>query len=356
MQSGGIVLFSDPHFDNRAQFGKYESNPEFPGCNSRFHEIANSFRRAMAYAVENDCEAMFILGDIFHTRGHVAIPVYNAVYRLLAEAYKTAVNVFVYPGNHDFVDLKAMHAEHSLHSLFMYKSVCRLVDQPMRIETDSFEIGIIPFSMDLAVITEASAKLHPSVMVRPTQKQTILMLHHSVNGAVSGPHEWQMPNRLNVADLYQGWDHIFSGHYHKHQNVDNLWYVGAPLQHDFGEREYNPGFIHLKADGTWEHIMNVDSPRFIITETEDSNAISCLDSRNYNVVRWYGEEKAGEKLRDTTNALIEIKPPSLHKIARSDIATTDSIEDMFKKYIKARTGALSGSLLKKGLDFYKDSQ
>ena len=67
-------------------------------------------------------------------------------------------------------------------------------------------------------------------------------------------------------------------------------------------------------------------------------------------------EKTGEKLRDVTNALIEIKPPTLKKIARSDIQTTDSVEDMFKKYIKARTGTISNTLLKKGLAFYKESQ
>jgi len=357
MATGGIVLYSDPHFDNRAQFGKYESNPEFPGCNSRFHETAKSFRSALAYANANDCEALFILGDIFHTRGHVAVPVYNGVYRLLEEASKGTVPVYIYPGNHDFVDLKAMHAEHSLHSLFMYGSVCTLVDQPSLIETDSFAVGIIPFSMDLDAITLASQQLYPwaSKRLRPNTKQTALMLHHSVNGAVTGPHEWQMPNRLNVADLNQSWDNIFSGHYHKHQSIEKLVYVGAPLQHDFGEREYIPGFIHLLPDGTWKHIENIASPRFVITETEDSRVISTLDNRNYNVVRWYGEDKEGEKLRESTNALVEIKPPSLKKIARSDIKTTDSVEEMFKKYIKARTGTVSNTLLKKGLTFYKES-
>jgi len=355
---GGILLYSDPHFDNRSSFGVYTSNPEFPGCNSRFHETAKSFRDALTYAREHDCEAVFVLGDIFHTRGHVAVPVYNGVYRLLEEANKGKIPVYLYPGNHDFVDLKAMHAEHSLHSLFMYGSVCTLVDQPTLVETDSFAVGIIPFSMDLDAITLASQQLYPSAskLLRPNTKQTVLMLHHSVNGAVTGPHEWQMPNRLNVADLNQSWDYIFSGHYHKHQFVDKLVYVGGPLQHDFGEREYTPGFIHLMPDGTWEHIENKTSPRFIITETEDSSIVSNLNNHNYNVVKWYGEEKTGEKLRDVTNALIEIKPPTLKKIARSDIQTTDSVEDMFKKYIKARTGTISNTLLKKGLAFYKESQ
>ena len=358
MKSGGIVLYSDSHFDNRSSFGQYTSSPEFPGCNSRFHEIASTFRSAVAYATQNDCEAIFVLGDIFHTRGHVAIPVYNGVYRLMEEASSGNIPIYLYPGNHDFVDLKAMHAEHSLHSLFMYKSVSRLIDQPSLVETDSFAIGIIPFSMDLAAITLASHQLYPhtSKRLKPNIKRTVLMLHHSVNGAVTGPHEWQMPNRLNVEDLNQSWDHIFSGHYHRHQFVDKLIYVGGPLQHDFGEREYIPGFIHLMPDGTWKHIENKVSPRFIITETEDSSIVSNLNNHNYNVIKWYGEEKVGEKLRDVTNALIEIKPPTLKKIARSDIQTTDSVEDMFKKYIKARTGGVSDTLLNKGLSFYKESQ
>lgn len=357
MKSGGIVLYSDSHFDNRSSFGLYESNPEFPGCNSRFHEIAKTFRNALDYAVKNSCEAIVILGDIFHTRGHIAIPVYNAVYRLLEEASSRKMPLYLYPGNHDFVDLKAMHADHSLHSLFMYGSMSKLIDKPSLVETDSFALGIIPFSLDIEAISLASQQLYPfaSKRLKPNTKQTILMLHHSVDGAITGSHEWKMPNRLNVSDLYQGWDHIFSGHYHKHQNIEKLWYVGAPLQHDFGERTYTPGFIHLLADGSWKHIVNTSSPKFVIMETEDSKDLSALDSHNYNVVKWQGEEKIGESLRETTNALVEIQPPSLHKIARSDIRTTDSIEDMFKKYIKARTGSVSSTLLNKGLTFYKDA-
>lgn len=357
MKTGGIILYSDSHFDNRSSFGVYTSNPEFPGCNSRFHEIAKTFREAVTYTKANDCEAMFVLGDIFHTRGHVAVPVYNAVYRLLEEAASSGVALFLYPGNHDFVDLKAMHAEHSLHSLFMYSSVCRIIDQPELVETDSFAVGIIPFSLNLDAITLASQQLYPSTSkrIKPSSKQTALMLHHSVNGAVTGPHEWQMPNRLNVSDLYSGWNNIFSGHYHKHQNIDTLTYVGAPLQHDFGEREYTPGFIHVYPEGNWKVIENKTSPRFVVLETEDSRDLSSLDSRNYNVVRWQGEEKVGEALRDTTNALVEIRPATLNKIARSDINTTDSVEEMFKKYMKARIGTVSNTLLKKGLAFYKET-
>jgi hypothetical protein len=670
----GIVLISDTHFDNRTGFGKYLTNPEFPGCNNRFHEIVKAFREATAYAIKNDCEAIVLLGDIFHSRGMISIPIYNGVYSLFNEVSKQ-IPLIIYPGNHDYVDLKALHADKNLHSLFTYEKTVKLYDKASLVQLENFDLGIIPFSPVKDDLLFNAIDLKKNLR---KNKANMLCLHHSVAGAVTGPHEWKMPHELQVNEIpewdytfcvdtktealtKQGWvaydklqegtliasandlgvfswepiqkmnifpnykgdmvhyggkkhsplDHfstpnhtmliatknsknnlvwkkclakdvnvmassrtsssdwigtyeapnldilkdknqedlaelfgwyvsegtrdkrnfvlcqskeknpikynqikdliirlgfhasehkfmirissptlanwfesIFgngcqnkklpdwvknwpkpllqklletmilgdgstrnknggcstyhttssqlatdvqeialkigwsvtshdrmkknrtkrvwdltlvkkdirglgkyretikeytdlvwcptvstglwfsrrngrviltgnSGHYHSHQQIGNLWYVGAPLHHDLGERTYKPGFVHVFPNGSWKHIENKTSPRFVSLETDSHDLISKLDPSNYNVVKWTGEITEGDKLRLNENMVVNNKPSSSKIVSRTSISTTEDPEEMIKKYANAKIKNVEQDLIKYGIKLYK---
>lgn len=356
----GIVLWSDPHFANRTSFGKIETNSEFPGCNSRFHEIAKSFRKAVDYAEGNDCESIFILGDIFHDRGVIDIPVYNAVYQLFKEAAGRGVRVVIYPGNHDMVDLRAMHVNKHLHSLFTYEKITHVQEKPSIVQTAYFPVAVIPYSNSSREVVETSKRL----LDQMSGDIKILMLHHSVNGAITGPHEWVMPHRLDADDLPEGYTHIFSGHYHCHQKVKRLWYVGAPLHHDFGERTYTPGFIHVKPDGSWTQIENTDSPRFQVIETCDPKVLKTINPKDYTSIKWDGDfnevELAKEDMPD--NSIIEVTHKTKTSV-RTNIQTTDQVETMIEKYAEAKYGKVvpagdnhSSEIIDYGVRLYKGKQ
>ena len=345
----GLVLYSDPHFSNRTAFGKTILNAEFPGCNSRFYEIAITFRRCVDYAIQNSCEGIVICGDIFHDRGTIAVPVYNAVYQLFKDASKK-IPLILYPGNHDYVDLNAMHADKHLHSLFTYERSCTLQDKPGIVETDSFRLSIIPFHPEPKYVTSAADALTSTSI----EKVNMLLMHHSFDGAVTGPHEWVMPGKLNPNVFPASYDLLFSGHYHCRQRVgDRLEYVGAPLQHDVGEREYTPGFVHVLPDGTWRQVVNNLSPRFNVIEACLESDISGVSSTDYTIIRWKGIQAVGESLRETNPGLLVEVTPSVSAPMRSDIKTTDNVEDMFEKYISAKFGLSNEPILKKGLRLYR---
>lgn len=344
----GIVLISDTHFDNRTGFGKHLTNPEFPGCNNRFHEIVKAFREATAYAVKNDCEAIVLLGDIFHSRGMISIPIYNGVYSLFNEVSKQ-VPLIIYPGNHDYVDLKALHADKNLHSLFTYEKTVRLYDKASLVQLENFDLGIIPFSPVKDDLLFNAIDLKKGLR---KNKANMLCLHHSVAGAVTGPHEWKMPHELQVNEIPE-WDFLWSGHYHQHQQIGNLWYVGAPLHHDLGERTYTPGFVHVFPNGSWKHIENKTSPRFVSLETDSHDLISKLDPSNYNVVKWTGEITEGDKLRLNENMVVNNKPSSSKIVSRTSISTTEDPEEMIKKYANAKIKNVEQDLIKYGIKLYK---
>jgi len=349
---GGIVLWSDPHFANRTAFGKIETNAEFPGCNSRFHVIAKAFRNAVDYAEDNYCESIFILGDVFHDRGSIEIPVYNGVYQLFREATERGIGLVVYPGNHDTVDLRAMHVNKHLHSLFSFERIATICENPTVVQTAYFPVAIIPYSHSSREVVAVAERL----LSKMSGDIKMLMMHHSVNGAITGPHEWVMPHRLDVDLLPEAYTHIWSGHYHCHQQVKRLWYVGAPVHHDFGERTYTPGFVHVLPDGTWKHIENDYSPRFKLLETNDVKELNSIDANNYVSVKWKGDinevEKAKSNLPD--NCVVEIASIPKQSKSRTDIDTTDPVETMITKYTMAKANPdTADEIVDYGVRLYK---
>jgi len=338
-----VILFSDPHFDNFQAFSTQLQDNPWPGTNSRFAEIAYAFQRCVAYALEVGATAILIPGDILHNRINIHIPTYNAVYNLFKEASKH-IQLILSAGNHDMVDLRAMYGHQGLHSLLAFENHVTLFSKPGILELDNFRFGLIPYSVDKQEVISYSNSL-----LKPSKKLNSLLLHHSFNGAVTGPSEWVMSHSLNPDEIAT-WDHTFSGHYHKHQKVGQVQYIGAPLNHNFGERLYIPGFIHLNSDGTWKHIENTVSPRFKLCTNEVSTDVK---SNDYVKIQFTGLFSEGEQLRkDNPDWVVEIQPNSVKTEARTSISTSDSADVMMKKYMKNKLGTVDKNLLKLGVELF----
>lgn len=365
----GVILYSDPHFSNRTAFGKFESNPEFPGCNSRFHEIAKTLLNALQYAEDNDCEAFFILGDVFHERGTIQVPVFKGVHDILFNK-KWSFRIYIMPGNHDMVDIRAMYGTEGLTSLFAFgeknidwnrKDIVSVIDSDYgTISAMGAKFHMLPFSKDEKKLINMTYSL-PEVN-KPTPD--IFLFHHSFMGAKTGPHEWSMPNHIDVDDLNPAVEMYFSGHYHLHQKikgkttVNKLIYVGAPLHHDFGEKNYIPGFIHLMPNLTWKHVENKISPRFTTIETASLADLNALSSRpqDYISVKWKGDAGMIEKYKITNtlpNMIIDTTPVATTVESRTNIKTTDSVEETLKKYVNAKKGKEDKEVVDFGINLYK---
>lgn len=319
---------------------------------------------AVDYAAENFCESIFILGDVFHDRGIIEVPVYNGVYQLFREATGRGIRVVVYPGNHDMQDLRAMHADKHLHSLFAFEKLANIYDTPSVVQTAYFPVAVIPYSSNANGVIFQAEKL----LKKMNGDIKMLMLHHSVSGAKTGPHEWVMPNKLDVDQLPDGYSHIWSGHYHQHQMLTGTvnpnkrwWYVGAPVHHDFGERNYIPGFIHVMPNGKWKHIENTASPRFKVYTTNDITKIKdMINPDDYNSVRWQGPLADLEKIKKDLpyNCIVESEhmsaQPGTVSVTRAQIATTDPAETMIEKYANTISKLMDSSeIIEHGKFLYK---
>jgi DNA repair exonuclease SbcCD nuclease subunit len=344
-----IVVVSDLHLSNRKSFAKQLTNPEFSGCNSRFHEIAAAFRWAVDKALEVGAEALIVPGDIYHERGVIPIPVLNAAQKLFKNA-ASKIPLYLMVGNHDVVSSVATGAEQELHSLFVSKDICNVIAFPATMELDSFHLSFIPFTPSREATIAQSQELFKKA--KKSKKPTISFFHHSFDGALTGPHEWSMPFALKPDDI-PDFDLNTSGHVHMAQNVGKIRYMGTLIQQDMGERTYPVGLTIIDSNAKYTHVENKISPRFVISEATSTKDIDKLKKDDYNYVQWDGDPEEGAALRGNDNLMIEILPQAMTAVKRTTITTVDSVEDMITKYAKAKVKNPQKKLIDYGINLFR---
>lgn len=74
----------------------------------------------------------------------------------------------------------------------------------------------------------------------------------------------EMPDHggLKASDL-SGPEYVFSGHFHKRQNKENIWYLGSPFPHNYADAwDDERGMMILEWDGAPQFIDWPDMPRY----------------------------------------------------------------------------------------------
>jgi DNA repair exonuclease SbcCD nuclease subunit len=345
-----IYTISDLHLSNRKGFSKELQNNEFPGTNSRFNEIISVIRSCADQAVKAEAEALIIPGDVFNERGILPVSVYNASYRVFQEISKK-IRIIFSPGNHDMVSSVALHSDEGLHSLYSFKEFADVAHIPELYETDSFSISIIPFIPSKEGTVAAAEALYKKA--RKVKKFSLVFFHHSFEGAETGPINWKMPYPLTYEDI-PDFDGKYSGHIHKHQVIgQGLVYIGSPLHHDAGERYYKPGWLKIDNKGSYQHIENKVSPRFVVAEISNLKELAQYKENDYKVVRWIGDQEEGKKIRDgLDNIRVELVPVSFMIKNRTEITATDTFDSMARVYMKSKLGSVDEELLQYGIDFF----
>ena len=81
----------------------------------------------------------------------------------------------------------------------------------------------------------------------------------------------QMPDHgeLQSQDL-KGPDYVFSGHFHKRQNKNNIWYIGNAFPHNFADNwDDERGMMILEWGGQPEFIDWADCPKYRVVKLSD---------------------------------------------------------------------------------------
>ena len=232
-----------------------------------------------------------------------------------------------------------------------------VVNKACSLEVNGYEVDFLPYTQnpvehlkDLEVVAKKRKNLKILFGHLAIHGAELNTFYHMLSDVVL-EHDGDMV--LVNSKLFKCWDKVFLGHYHGTQKIDNLEYIGSPLQLNFGEAfQEKHVIIYDMQLGNQEYIVNDFSPQHLILSEEEIP--------NYkiekNFVRLNVVNKQSIELLDLKNSVQKKNPSSLEIIQRPKKEEKQVVEDaksilhkedeMIEKYVEeVDTGVLEKKTL-----------
>lgn len=192
---------------------------------------------------------LIIAGDLNDTKAIIRAEVANEIISILSDS---KVKIFILEGNHDKINEKGIG--HGLNYLAPYATI---IDKPTHLVPDS--LYLLPYFTDIEQLEEE---------IRTIPKGSQLIMHQGFKGAWMGDYI-QDKSSLDPEVVK---DHfVISGHYHKHQTVATVTYIGSPYTISYGEaNDGDKGFLVLNTDGTFTKVILELRKHIIVTRTVEN--------------------------------------------------------------------------------------
>jgi DNA repair exonuclease SbcCD nuclease subunit len=266
-----FLCFSDLHLDD------YGQDINQPG---KYRDRMEILVKIFAYAVENEIADIWCLGDLFHSRTKISIPLIHDFSNFLDAVYENCPGVVlnVILGNHD-----SYLRDPEMNSLSAFRrGNFKTIDSITYFKNK--RIVAVPFG-DFSLNSAAEC---PDVL---------FFMHTEFLGAENNGYK-VMKSDYDPRLFKNG--AVLSGHYHKMQFVtDNVMYVGAAIQHNFGEAGNPTVFWDCVLDGNKLYMRNVNcvSPRYVILDV-NKMAVEEFGQKHISINR---EEVLGNYVRLVAN-------------------------------------------------------
>jgi DNA repair exonuclease SbcCD nuclease subunit len=330
-----ILIFADLHAH---PFGPYSTILE-NGMNSRLNDAVNCLEQMFTYAKSNSIDMVWFAGDMFHTRKTITVQAHKAVYDVLDKFHTHRISVIMLHGNHDQADRSGN--DHSLHS---FREITKVVDKPTWLHVGGYDVDqaflcAVPYVEDVSAIKELINKKFAGC---DTDIPRFFLGHFGITGAKLGADfVYENPHDASVDDLNT---HIFEagflGHFHLPQQVGtNFWYVGAPLQHTWGDVGQTRGFSVYDTLTKQYTTHELKAPKFVRL----NNATECVESPDnyvqlYDKRIWSEDEKEAfkKKLKARSFEVLPIlKDKNIESLPRIDFKPGMAYPDIIKMYVSS---------------------
>jgi DNA repair exonuclease SbcCD nuclease subunit len=196
-------------------------------------------------AKEQGCETCIFLGDWSHNRNSLTLPTLDTSLRLLEKLGAAFEQFFWFPGNHDlfYKDKRDIHSS----AFGRHIPGVTVVDKVTTIK----DVTLVPWL--IGEEWKTISKLKSRYMFGHFELPLFYM-----NAMV------QMPDHGELQSLhFQHQDYVFSGHFHKRQNRDRVWYIGNAFPHNFADAwDDARGMMTLEWGGDPEFYSWEDAPKY----------------------------------------------------------------------------------------------
>jgi len=249
------------------------------GISNKLDDCIWALKTIREYAKNHDIDVVVILGDLFHDRVNLNIKVISEVAAFFDDAkYQYNQDWLLFPGNHDMF----MRHTWNINSLRPIKRLITLIDDYGLIKIGDRRFRIVPFIQHEDVFMKVIEHVGSQ-----TKDGDILLTHIGISGA-----------KYNSCFLMQHWNvvdfsnapfaKIFAGHFHCHQEINNVYIPGSPIPFRFDEGMVDHGFYVLDGDAVefinikeGEELLGTSAPPDYITMSE--NNIDGTNLANCNV-------------------------------------------------------------------------
>lgn len=199
------AIFTDIHFGLKSNSQVHNDD-----CLSFVHWATKT-------AKEHGCETALFLGDWHNTRANINIVTLNYSLRALEHLNDNFEQVFFIPGNHDLY----YRDRRDIQSVEWAKHLPRI-----RIVNDWFEAD------DVVIAPWLVGDDHRRL---PRMSGKYCFGHFELPGYLMNAMV-EMPDHGEIRrEHFEGFDHVYSGHFHKRQTKKNITYIGNCFPHNYAD-------------------------------------------------------------------------------------------------------------------------
>lgn len=196
-------------------------------------------------AKKENCDTCIFLGDWHHNRNSINLTTLDVSLRSLEKLGAAFDQFFWFPGNHDlfYKDKRTVHSS----AFGRHIPGVTVVDQV----TTLGDVTLVPWLVgdEWREISQVKSRYMFGHFELPL---------FYMNAMVQMPDHGELQPKHFVHQEY-----VFSGHFHKRQNRDKIWYIGNAFPHNFADTwDDDRGMMIMEWDGKPEFKVWPDAPKF----------------------------------------------------------------------------------------------
>jgi len=243
-----ILFFADVHLHNWNQCSTILGD----GFNSRFLNGLAVVKRILDDAIKYRVDLCVFGGDLFHDRSSIATETLGPVIDAFKYAVKSGVKIVALPGNHDY----SIRRITSCVTNILDSVGVRVISGFEESKYGGTRIVFIPYQHNDSELKRAMESVN---LLRPN----LAFMHQGLQGVQSRSGYVLMGEPLKREWLPSC--KVFSGHIHECQRVNNFYYVGSPMQLDWGDVGIKKYYFMIEVQGKTVYVVKHrvrDAPEF----------------------------------------------------------------------------------------------